>query len=132
MAADLWVHADSVDDPLCIETFGLCVCVELIEVSDTYCQICISEKLDSFGLCRVRDKSLDVLRLLSGSLFLGASSLKKQIRKHLSFFLLMVVCSDNNAAWVQVFIESLGFAEELRAEDDIVDVRISACVHQYI
>ena len=64
------------------------------------------------------DEDRNVLRLLSSTALLSAGSLEKQVSKLLSNLLLVVVSAYNDSARMQVVVESLGLAQELRAEDD--------------
>ena len=45
----------------------------------------------------------------------------QQSGEHLGLGLLVIVGADHDAAWVQVVVEGLGFAQEFRAEDNVVD-----------
>ena len=119
MAADTRVHTDTVDDLLSVESLGLSVSVELVEVAATGCKVCVCEQLDSLSLSRMSDQDRNVLRLLSGTALLGAGSLEQQVSKLLSDLLLVTVSAYNDSARVQVVAESLRLAQELRAEDEL-------------
>ena len=110
MASDTRVHADAVDDLLCVESLHLGVGVKLIEVADSYGEECVGKKLDGLCLGRVCDKRLDVLRFLASALFLSAGSFEKEVSKHLTFFFLIIITSNNNTAGVKIIVKSFGFS----------------------
>ena len=112
VSADTRVHAHAVDDLLRVQALDLRVGIKLVEVADAHSEVGIGEELDGLGLGRMGDQGLDIL-------ILGA--LGKQICKHLCLLLLMVVGAHHDTAGMEVIVERLAFAEELRREDDIVD-----------
>ena len=61
MGADSWVKTYAIDDCLCIESFYLCVCIQLIEVAYSECQIGIGEELDSLCFLHDHEEGIDVL-----------------------------------------------------------------------
>lgn len=114
MGADARVEAHAVDDLAGIQALGLGVGVELVEVGDAQCQIRVGEQLDGFGLGEAHEQRVNVL--LDGTLLQqlgeGVGGLHE--------VLVLRVGADHNAARVQVVVQSLGFAQELRAEDDVL------------
>ena len=122
VAANAGIHADAVNDLLGVESFSLCVCVQLVEIGDAHGEICVGEELDRFRFRGISDQDRNVLRLLTGSLFLCSCAFKKKVREHLRFFVLGLVGAYHNAARVEVVVESLGLAKEFRTENDVVDV----------
>ena len=61
MGADSWVKTYAIDDCLGIESLYLCVCIQLIEVAYSECQIGIGEELDSLSFLHAHKESIDVL-----------------------------------------------------------------------
>ena len=97
MAAYTGIHAHAVDNLLCIQTDRLSVCVQLVEIRNTNSKIAVGKELDRLCLCRVSDKSLYILRLLTRPFLLGPCTFKQEIGKHLCLLLLIVLCTDNDA-----------------------------------
>ena len=122
MAADTGIHAHTVDDLLRVESLGLRVSVELVEVADAHREVSVGEQLDRFRFGGVGDQCGDDLRFLAGTLFLSARAFEKELGEHPGLLVLVLVRTDDDAAGMQVVIESLGFAQELRAEDDVLTV----------
>ena len=122
MSADAGIHADAVNDLLGVESFGLRVGIQLVEIGDAHGEICVGEELDRFRFRGICDQDRNVLRLLTGFLFLCPCAFKEKVREHLRFFVLGLVGAYHNAARVEVVVESLGLAKEFRAENDVVDV----------
>ena len=122
MTADSRIHADAVDDLLGVESFGLCISIQFVEIGDTHGEIRVGKQLYCFRFRGIGDQDRNVLRLLACSLLLCSCTLKKKIREHLRLFMLRLIGSDYNAARMEVVIESLGFAKEFGAENDVVDV----------
>lgn len=112
MAADTRIHAYPLNDLLRVQAFDLRVGVQLVEVTDAYGQVSISEEFYRLGLRRMGDQRLDIIILCA---------LGKQVGEHLRLFLLMVVGAHHDTARMEVVIKSLALAQELWREDDIVD-----------
>ena len=112
VGADARVHAHAVDDLLRVEPLHLRVGVQLVKVGDAHGQVGVGEELNGFGLHGMGDEDGNVLVFRA---FL------QQFGEHLGLGLLMIVGADHDAAGVQVVVESLGFAQEFRAEDNVVD-----------
>ena len=60
MGADSWVKTYTIDYCLGIESFYLCVCIQLIEVAYSECQIGIGEELDSLSFLHAHKEGIDV------------------------------------------------------------------------
>ena len=112
VGADARVHAHAVDDLLRVEPLHLRVGVQLVKVGDAHGQVGVGEELNSFGLRGMGDKD--------GNVFVFCAFLQ-QFGEHLGLGLLVIVGADHDAAGVQVFVEGLGFAQEFRAEDNVVN-----------
>ena len=112
VAADARVHAYALNDLLRIQTFDLSICIELVEIAHADGEVGVGEKFDGLGLGRVGNQGLHIFVL---------GTLGEQVGEHLSFLLLVIVGAHDDAAGVQVVVEGLALAEELRGEDDVVD-----------
>ena len=62
----------------------------------------------------------NVLLRLSGALLLCPGALQQKLGKHLRLLALIISAADDDAAGVQIVIECFGFAQEFRAEEDVV------------
>ena len=116
LVANTRVKADALDDLLSIQALHLSVGIQLIEVGDTQSKISIGKQLDSLGLGKAHNERVDVLlnRAFLQQPSKGVSCLHKTSILHIG--------ADNDSARIEVVIQSLGFTQELRAEDDIVTV----------
>ena len=112
VGADARVHAHAVDDLLRVEALHLRVGVQLVKVGDAHVQVGVGEELNGFGFRGMGDEDGNVLVFCA---FL------QELGEHFGLGLLMIVGADDDAAGVQVVVERLGFAQEFRAEDDVVD-----------
>ena len=112
MGANTGIQAHALDDRLGVQTFGLGIGIQLVEIADTHGKICIGEQLDGLRLRRMADKRSDVLILRA---FL------QKIGKHGSRFRLLFISPHHDTAGMQVIIKRLGLSQKLRAEDNVVD-----------
>ena len=117
MRADPRVHADAVDDLLRVQALALGVGVKLVEIADTHRQVRVGEELDRLSLGGMRNEDRDV--------GVGGALLEER-GEHLGFGPLVLVRADDDAARVEVVVESLALAEEFGREDDIVDAVLLA------
>lgn len=108
MGADTRVETNAVDDILRIQAAQLGVSIELVKVSNAEGEISIREELNRFGLGRAHEFDRDIL---FNRRFL------EEIRESVSFF---SVGADNNPRRVEIIVESVTFAEELRRENNMV------------
>ena len=113
MGADARVEADAVDDFLCVEAFGLCVGIQLIEVGDAEGQVGVSEELYSFGFGEAHEQGVDV--------FLQSALLEER-REDMGPILAGIVAGDDDPGGIQVIVQRLGFAEEFGAENQVLRV----------
>ena len=113
MRADARVEAHAVDDLARVQALRLGVGVELVEVGDAQCQIRVGEQLHGLGLGEAHEQRVDVL--LDGPLL---QQLGERLGR-LDEMQVLRVGADHDAARVQVVVQCLGFAQELRAEDDV-------------
>lgn len=125
MAADARLKAHAVDDVTGVEASHLAVGVELVEVGDTEGQVGVGEQLDGLGLGGAQHELGDAhgavgvhalelggvgaLREQAGELLGRGDGLGVVLRR-----------AHHDAAGVQVVVESLALAQELRAEEDLV------------
>ena len=122
MGADSGIEAHALNDIPSIQPFGFGISIQFVEIGDTHGEIRVGKQLYCFRFRGIGDQDRNVLRLLACSLLLCSCTLKKKIREHLRLFMLRLIGSDYNAARMEVVIESLGFAKEFGAENDVVDV----------
>lgn len=60
MGANSWVKTYAINDRLSIESLYLCVCIQLIEVAYSECQIGIGEELDSLCFLHAHEDGINV------------------------------------------------------------------------
>ena len=107
---DARVEAHAVDDGPSVESLHLSVGVELVEVADAQGEIGVREELHRFRLRAAHEQHGDIV--LQGALF-------NQSRECMCrFFKRSVIETDDDARRIEVIIERLGFAQELRSEDN--------------
>ena len=109
MRADARVEADAFDDILRVEALEFGVGVELVEVADAQGQVGVGEELHRFGLGAAHEEDGDVL--------LDGTGLQKLGEGFGGGFEFRLVEADDDAARIEVVVEGLAFAEELRCED---------------
>ena len=131
MSADSWVKTYAFDDCLGIESLYFCVCIQLIEVAYSECQISIGEELNSLSFLHAHEEGIDVL--LDGTFLeqsgegLGSFLQHLYIGYRLDCLVLLskLWALDNlwiaydNTAWVKVIIECLAFTKELWREEEV-------------
>ena len=118
--ADAGVEADAFDDGLGIEALHLGVGVQFVEVADAQGEVGVGEELDGLGLGAAHEEHGDV--------FLEGSALD-EFRKGAGGLLQRgLIVPDDDAAGVQVVVQGLALAEELRGEDDARDDHLEAAV----
>ena len=131
MSADSWVKTYAFDDCLGIESLYLCVCIQLIEVAYSECQIGIGEELNRLGFLHTHKESINVL--LDGTFLEQSGKCLGSFLQHVDIgysldclVLLFELWALNNlwiayddAAWVKVIIESLALTKELWREEKI-------------
>ena len=118
VAANTRIKANTVDDLLGVQTLALCISIQFIEVSHAQSQICIGKQLNGLCLGKAHEQSINVL---FNCTFL------QQTGKLVSGFnqtLIAQVSTNDNTARIQIVIQSLGFTQELRAEDDVLAVKL--------
>lgn len=109
VGADTGVERDAIDDVFGVETFGLGVGVEFVEVGDAEGEVGVGEEFDGFGFGAVHEDD--------GGVFLLAG-VEEEVRKSLGGF---GIGADDDAGGVEVVVEGFAFAEEFRGEEDIFD-----------
>ena len=124
MAADARLQADAVDDIAGVETADLAVGVELVEVGHAQRQVGVGEQLDGLGLGGAQHELRDALGTVGvHALQLGGvRPLGKQACEALGSrdgLGLVLGRAHHDAAGVQVVVERLALAQELRAEEDL-------------
>ena len=60
MGANSWVKTYAINDCLSIESLYLCVCIQLIEVAYSECQIGIGEEFDCLCFLHAHEESINV------------------------------------------------------------------------
>ena len=115
MAPDSRIEAYTIDDVLCIEAFHLGIGVELIEIADSQGEICIGEKFHGLGLGKAHVEGVDVL--------LDGPFLKQCGECPCGLIQLCPVrgnlfgrYAEDDAGRVEIVVEGLALAEELRSE----------------
>ena len=110
MRTDARIQADALDNSLRVEALHLCVGIELVEVRYTQRQVGIGEQLDRLGLGGAHEEHGNVL--LDGPLLDERGELMRGILQR------GIVTAHDDAARVEVVVERLALAEELRREED--------------
>ena len=124
MGADSWVKTYAIDDCLGIESLYLCVCIQLIKVAYSECQIGIGEELNCLGFLHTHEEGIDVF--LDGTFLelsgegLGCFLQHLDIGYSLDCLILLfeLWALDNlwiaydDTAWVKVIVESLALTKE--------------------
>ena len=123
MAADARLQAHAVDDVAGVEAADLAVGVELVEIGHTQRQVGVGEELHGLGLGGAQHELRDALRAVGVHALelCGVGALREQAGEALgSRDGLGVVLrrAHHDAAGVQVVVECLALAQELRAEKD--------------
>ena len=113
MRANSGVKAYAVDDGLGIQPFGFRVSVQLIEVGHTKCQIGIGKQFHSLGFGKAHEQGVDI-RFQCSLLEKGCESM--------CGFSTGFITGYNDAGRIQIIIQSLGFPQEFRAENDVLGV----------
>ena len=120
--ADARIKADALDDLGGIQVLDLCISVQFVEVADAQRQISVDEQFRGFGLGGAHEKGLDILLV---------RPLLQQCGEDVRLLSGVVggfIISDDDPAGIQVVIQGLGLAQELRAEQDVVGAEFFADV----
>ena len=118
--ADARIEADAFDDLGGVEALDLGIGVQLVEVADAERQICVDEEFRGLSLGSAHEKGVD-------NLFVGA--LLQKLGEDVGILSGVVggfIVSDDDPAGIQVVIQGLGLAQELRAEQDVVVAELLA------
>ena len=124
VAADARLQAHAVDDVAGVEAADLAVGVELVEVGHAQRQVGVGEELDGLGLggaqheLRDADSSVGVRALQLG----GVGALREQAGELLGGrdgLGVLLGRAHHDAGRMQVVVERLALAQELRAEEDL-------------
>ena len=110
MRADARVETDAVNDGLSVEAFHLGVGVKLIEIAHAKGEVGVGKELHGLCLGRPHEQSVDVL--------LHRALLQKSRKDMGGAVKARVPCrsADYDAARVEIVVEGLALAEELRRE----------------
>ena len=124
VAADARLKAHAVDDVAGVEAADLAVGVELVEVGDAQRQVGVGEELDGLGLGGTEHELRDALGAVGvHALQLGGvGALGEQAGEALGGrhgLGVVLRSAHHDAAGVQVVVERLALAQELRAEEDL-------------
>ena len=124
MAADARLQAHAVDYVAGVEAADLAVGVELVEVGHAQRQVGVGEELDGLGLGGAQNELRDALRAVGVQAveLCGVGALREQAGELLGGYNGLGVVlrrAHHDAAGVQVIVESLALAQELRAEEDL-------------
>ena len=109
VGADAGVEGDAVDDVFGVQTFGLGVGVELVEVGDAEGEVGVGEEFDGFGFGAIHEED-------GGVFFLAG--FEEEIGEGFGGF---GFGADDDAGGVEVVVEGFAFAEEFRGEEDVFD-----------
>jgi hypothetical protein len=107
--ADAGVETDALDNLAGVEPLAHRVGVELIKERDTHREVGVREKLDRLGFGGIREKHRHVLIL---------SPFNEEGREDMG---LVAVVTDHDAGGVEVIVERVPLAEELRNEDHVLN-----------
>ena len=118
MTTNTRIKANTVNNLLGIQSFALCIGIQFVEVSHAQCQICISKQFNCFRLGEAHKQCVDV--------FLNRTFLQKtsELMSSLHQALIVQIRADDDAARIQIVIQSLRFTQEFRAEDDVLAVEL--------
>ena len=119
---DPGIETDALDDLGGVQSFDLGVCVQFVEVADAEREIGVHEELRGFGLGEAHEKGIDIL--LVGALLQQRGEDVGLLSGVVGGFII----ADDDPAGIQVVIQGLGFAQELRAEQNVVDAELLADV----
>ena len=111
--ADARVQAHAVDDRPRVQPLRLRVRVQLVEVAHAQRQVRVREELDGLRLGEPHEQGPDVL--LDGALLQQRRERARSLHKAR----VVRVGAHDDAARVQVVVQGLALAQELRAEDDV-------------
>ena len=131
MGADSWIETYAIDDSLGIKSLYLCVCIQLIEIAYSECQIGIGEELDSLSFLHTHEEGINIL--LDGAFLEQSGEGLGSFLQHLDIGYrldcLVLLCKlwalDNlwiaydDAAWIKVIIECLALTKELWREEKV-------------
>ena len=125
MAADARVEADTADDLGGVEATRFRIGVELVEIRDTQREERVREQFDRLRLRRATDEFGDAHRAIGvhSLMLLGRRTLRKQVREGVRGGDGRVIIhrrAHDDARRVQVVIERMALAQELRGEDDLL------------
>ena len=124
VAADARLQAHAVDYVAGVEAADLAVGVELVEVGHAQRQVGVGEELDGLGLGGAQHELRDALRAVGVQAveLCGVGALREQAGELLGGYNGLGVVlrrANHDAAGVQVVVECLALAQELRAEEDL-------------
>ena len=109
--ADTRVEADAVDDTLRVQAFHLGVGIQLVEVADAQREVGVGKELHGLGFGAAHEEHGHLL--FDGALLDdGREGVRRLLQRGL-------VVTHNDAARVEVVVQGLALAEELRGEDDV-------------
>ena len=112
MVADARIEAHALDDLLGVQAVGGGIGVELVEIGHAHGEIGVGEQLDRLGLGGVGEQHRDVL---------PDGPLPQQLGEDLGA---LRALADDDARWVQVVVQGLALAQELRGEDQVRAVEL--------
>lgn len=110
VAADTRVQAYAFDDLPGIQAMGFGVAVQFVKVGHAHRQVGVGEQLDGFGFGAVGEEGGDVL--LDGALLQQAGEC----------FRTLGAFADDDPRRIQVVVQRLAFAQELRREENVSGV----------
>ena len=119
VVADARVEADAFDDGGSVEAFYFGVGVEFIKIRYAESQVGVGEEFGGFRFGVAHENG--VYRLFDRSLLEKCGECVRR-------FFCAFIHADDDATRIEVVIKRFGFAEEFRAEDDIVGVESRANV----
>ena len=131
VGADARVQAHPVDDGAGVQALDLGVGVQLVEVADAQGQVSVREELDGLGFLQAHEQGRDVLlqcSLLQQSCEGARRPLEvRYVRNGLQGAVLLLELgavyhlrhSDNDPAGIEVVVQGLALAQELRGEQQV-------------
>ena len=116
MATDTRIKADTINNLLGVQPLAFCVGIQLIEVSHAQSQIGVSKQFNRLRLSESHKQSVDIL--------LDSAFLQKFCKSVCRLYQTSIlhIGANDNAARIQIVIQSLALTQKLWAEDNIVAV----------
>lgn len=60
MCSNTWVKTYTFNNSLAIKSFHFCICIKLIEIADTQCQIGVGKEFNCFSFFHTHKECIDI------------------------------------------------------------------------